>query len=107
MSLLASNPRVNVKISGLEYIKPGWVTTGTPERALIQDLVSFVVASFGTARCMVASNWPVDLAMGKQSLPELYSAIHELLASHSLEERKAMFYGNAMRVYGMDKLVAN
>ncbi len=62
------------------------------------------MSAFGPARCLVASNWPVDLAMGRSSLPDLYGAIHDLLAARSKEDREAIFYGNATRIYGMDKL---
>jgi predicted TIM-barrel fold metal-dependent hydrolase len=70
---------------------------------VIQELVSFVVSTFGVSRCMVASNWPVDLAMGKSTMPAMYAAIHELLASHTHEEKVALFHDNAFRVYGMDQ----
>jgi len=104
MTALAQNPNVNVKISGLEYIKANWLVPGSAAREVIQELVLFVVKTFTPARCMVASNWPVDLHMGKSTLSALYCGIHDLLSSFSLEERKAMFYDNAMRVYGMNKL---
>ncbi len=39
-----------------------------------------------------------------QTLPDLYAALHDVLSKHSLEERVAMFHGNAVRVYGMDKV---
>jgi predicted TIM-barrel fold metal-dependent hydrolase len=104
MTALSANPNVNVKISGLEYIKANWLVSGSASRAVIQDLVVFVVKTFSPSRCMVASNWPVDLFMGKSTLTELYVGIHDLLSSFTVEERQAIFYGNAMRVYGVDKL---
>jgi predicted TIM-barrel fold metal-dependent hydrolase len=104
MAALAANPNVNVKISGLEYILAGWMVPGSAERTVIAGLVDFVVATFSPARCLVASNWPVDLAMGKAPMPVLYEALHDVLAAHSHADRVAMFHGTATRVYGMDKL---
>ncbi len=54
-------------------------TPGTPKRALAQEIFNHAVSAFGVSRCMVASNWPVDLVMGKQSLPDLYNGIYELV----------------------------
>jgi len=64
MRALAALPRVHVKISGLEYIRKGWMVAGSEARAQVQALVLWVVATFGAGRCMVASNFPVDLHMG-------------------------------------------
>jgi predicted TIM-barrel fold metal-dependent hydrolase len=64
MRALAALPRVHVKISGLEYIRKGWMAQGSEARAQVAELVLWVVRTFGAARCMVASNFPVDLHMG-------------------------------------------
>ena len=64
MSSLAGVPQVNVKISGLEYVHGGWLVKGSKAWDVVKDCVYFVLDTFGTERCMVASNNPVDLAMG-------------------------------------------
>lgn len=64
MRALAALPRAHVKISGLEYIRKGWMAEGSEARAQVAELVLWVVATFGAERCMVASNFPVDLHMG-------------------------------------------
>jgi hypothetical protein len=63
-ALAALGPRVCIKISGLEYIYGGWLEKGSRAREVVKDLVFFVLDTFGPGRCMVASNFPVDLAMG-------------------------------------------
>lgn len=64
LAALAAIPKVNIKISGLEYIHAGWMEKGSKARELIKGLVFWVLDTFGPSRCMVASNFPVDLAMG-------------------------------------------
>jgi predicted TIM-barrel fold metal-dependent hydrolase len=63
-ALAALGPRVCIKISGLEYIYGGWLAKGSKAREVVRGLVFFVLDTFGPGRCMVASNFPVDLAMG-------------------------------------------
>ena len=64
LSALAKLPQVNVKISGLEYIYGGWLEKGSKAREVVKGLVFWVLDTFSPSRCMVASNFPVDLAMG-------------------------------------------
>jgi len=60
MTALAGCPNVYVKLSGLDYIRSGWI--GAPEaHAQVAGLVAEVLALFGVDRCMFASNFPVDL----------------------------------------------
>ena len=61
---LAKVPQVHIKISGLEYIYSGWLEKGGKARGVVSECVYFVLQQFGVERCMVASNNPVDLAMG-------------------------------------------
>lgn len=69
MRALAALPRAHVKISGLEYIRKGWMVEGSEARAQVAEMVLWVVATFGAERCMVASNFPVDLHMGGEVRP--------------------------------------
>ena len=104
LALFAANPRTNIKISGLEYIVPGWQVDGSPARATAQELVAHALSLFGASRCMVASNFPVDLFMGKTSFGDLYACLHEVLvrAGASRADLETLFYGTAARVYKMD-----
>lgn len=55
------------------------------------------IECFGPDRCMFASNFPVD----KLSIayPILYNGFKKLVADFSEDEKDAMFYGTAARVY--------
>jgi predicted TIM-barrel fold metal-dependent hydrolase len=63
-ALAALGPRVSIKISGLEYICGGWLARDSAARETVRGLVFEVLEAFSPSRCMVASNFPVDLAMG-------------------------------------------
>jgi L-fuconolactonase len=58
------------------------------------------IECFGPDRCMFASNFPVD----KLSIayPILYNGLKKLVADFSEDEKDAMFYGTAARIYGID-----
>lgn len=106
LAAVAANPRAHIKISGLEYIAPGWMRDGSPQRAIAQELVAHALALFGAERCMVASNFPVDLFMGQCSLPDLYACLHEVLvrAGADAAQLRALFHDNAVRVYGVSEV---
>jgi len=105
ISALAANPKANIKISGLEYIVPGWMEAGSSQRSFAVEIVAYVIKAFGESRCMVASNFPVDLTMGKKSLVDLYDCLYEVvtLAAPGLtqEQLGGIFHDNAVRVYGL------
>jgi len=102
---LAANPKANIKISGLEYIVPGWMEPNSTQRAMAIEIVEFVIKAFGDKRCMVASNFPVDLTMGKKSLINLYECLYEVITSAvpsiTREQLTYLFHDNAVRVYGL------
>jgi predicted TIM-barrel fold metal-dependent hydrolase len=104
MRALAALPHVFVKISGLEYVLAGWLVPASKERETAAALVRWVLSEFGAARCMVASNFPVDLHMGgpAQTMPALYAALHAIMApvlDHA--QLRAVFHDNAFRFYGL------
>ncbi|EDQ91988.1 uncharacterized protein MONBRDRAFT_31118 [Monosiga brevicollis MX1] len=57
--LAAAGPHVYVKLSMLAYTESNWHEGSD---ATVDDLVHEVIALFGTDRCMLASNYPVDKA---------------------------------------------
>ena len=102
MRALAALPLVSVKLSGLEYVRAGWTAAGSAAAAEVRDCVLWVLREFGAARVMAASNFPVDLHMSptRAQMPELYAALHALLAPELDEEQlQAVFAGNAERFY--------
>lgn len=88
---LASAPNVAVKISGLGVANPDWTTES------IRPLVIHVLECFGTDRCMVASNIPVDRLTG--SFGEVFRAFRTLTTDLSADERRLVFHDNAVRLY--------
>jgi predicted TIM-barrel fold metal-dependent hydrolase len=88
---LAEQPNVFAKISGLGMFDHAW--TAESVRPLVEELFG----SFGVARCVFASNFPVDKLYG--SYAELVDAMTTLAAGLSPAERQAFFHDNAVRVY--------
>ncbi len=58
------------------------------------------IECFGPERCMFESNFPVD----KRSLSYavLYNGLKKIVADFSEDEKDALFYGTAARVYSID-----
>ncbi len=56
---------------------------------------------FGPDRCMMESNFPVDRY--SISYHVLYNGLKKIVADFSEDEKHAMFYGTAARVYGLQE----
>ena len=91
LSALAELPNVSVKISGLGMFDHAW-TSGS-----IRPFVLHTLDTFGPARCLFASNFPVDKLYS--SFDRLYGAFKELTRDFSEEERRDLFARNAERIY--------
>lgn len=87
----ASAPQTTMKISGFGIKGVGWPFD--QQRPIIEHLI----ASFGAARCMFASNFPVDGLTG--SFDTIFSGFKAATARLSLAERRALFHDTAARVY--------
>jgi predicted TIM-barrel fold metal-dependent hydrolase len=91
MSLLAEQPNVVVKISGLGQ-------GGKPWRA--EDnawIVREIIAMFGAERAMFASNFPVDSLCG--SFDDIYSGFKHIVRDLPRADQERLFYNNARRTY--------
>jgi predicted TIM-barrel fold metal-dependent hydrolase len=93
MTLLAAEPNVVVKISGLGVPGVGWTAEGN------RQIVLTVIELFGVERCMFASNFPVDSLCA--SFDEIYRGFEEIVRDFSADERHALFAGNARRLYAI------
>ena len=91
MQALAQQPNVAVKISGLAMLDWQW----TPDS--LRPFVHQTLEIFGPARCMFASNFPVDRLFG--GFARQYGAYQSLAASLSATERAQVFATNAERIY--------
>ena len=91
MRLLAAQPNVAVKISGLAMLD--WYWSGESLRPFVLETLEM----FGAARTMLASNFPVDRLFGP--FGRYFETYVALLGGASPSERAALFGGTAARLY--------
>jgi len=95
MSALAACPNTFIKISMLCYIAVNW-----DQEPLVVETVQQVIKLFGAARCMFASNFPVDRnAKHNWSAPRLLAAFLKLSAHLPIAEQQQLWRGTAHRAY--------
>lgn len=95
--LATAVPTMTCKISAIASgADPHW-TVGS-----IRRWVLGCIEAFGPARCMLASNWPVDKLFG--TYERLWDAYEEILSGAGLgaADLDAVFAGTAERVYRLD-----
>ena len=91
LRLLASAPNVVIKISDPVAYDPQWTT------ASLSEVILTCVETFGPARAMFASDYPVSgLHIG---FGEWVDVISMAVASLSADEQRAVFHDTAARVY--------
>ncbi|MDX2262328.1 MAG: amidohydrolase family protein [Gemmatimonadales bacterium] len=92
---LAAQPNVSCKLSGLitEADWDGWRPTD------LRRYLDVAVETFGVERLLWGSDWPVCLLAG--SYEEVREVIAEYLVRASVDERAAIFGGNAVAWYGI------
>ncbi len=93
MAVLAAEPNVAVKISGLGM--PGVRWTAEANRRIVLTAIEL----FGVERCMFASNFPVDSLCG--SFDDIYRGFAAIVADFSEAERRALFADNARHLYAI------
>lgn len=91
LATLARLPHVAIKLSGLGMSPTGW--SGETSRRLLREAIE----RFGPARCLFASNFPVDRLM--VDYDTLWNTAREAIADFSLDEQAAMLRTNAERLY--------
>lgn len=93
---LAQHSNVALKISGLVMFDHQWSLDS------LRPLVLGALESFGSDRCLFASNFPIDgLHAGYAALWQAYASI---IQGASAAERAALFCGNARRYYRLPVL---
>jgi L-fuconolactonase len=95
LAALAVLPNVSCKLSGL-ITEADW---GTWRPTDLRRYLDVAVETFGVGRLLWGSDWPVCLLAG--NYPEVREVIAEYLVRASVEERAAIFGGNAMSWYGI------
>ncbi|MGE0723231.1 MAG: amidohydrolase [Alphaproteobacteria bacterium] len=93
MAMVAACPNVFCKISGIGIRGQRWTAD------LNREIVLTVIELFGVARCMFASNYPVDGLCARYD--EIYGSFDAITAGCSLAERAALFRDNAVRIYAI------
>lgn len=91
MRALAAIPHVSVKNSGIGFAFRPWT---------IEQIRSYVLETielFGTDRAMFASDFPTDKLFG--GFDQHLDAYNAIVADFSDDERRALFAGNANRLY--------
>ena len=93
MERLARHPHAAVKISGIGLPGQPW------SLAVNGGIIADTIAIFGPARCMFASNFPVDSLIG--SFDTIYTGFKSATAHLPPETRRALFHDTARRLYRM------
>ncbi|MCP3735917.1 amidohydrolase family protein [Sphingomonas sp. RP10(2022)] len=91
---LAALPHVAIKLSGMGFVRRDW----TPD--LVRPLILEAIDLFGPDRAMFASDLPTDRLFG--TVDAHLSAYHAIVADFGLSQRRALFGGNANRLYRLD-----
>jgi predicted TIM-barrel fold metal-dependent hydrolase len=96
MKKMAALPNVSIKISGLGFVYRPFTA------AALRDRVRETIDIFGAGRAMMASNFPTDRLFA--DLDTTISALADAVADFGEDERRALFAGNANRIYrlGLD-----
>ena len=91
IKVIANTDNIICKISGLGMGDNNWTVDS------IRPFVEVCIEQFGCKKSLFATNWPID------SLWSSYSAVLEayrtITAGFAKEEKKALFAGNAERIY--------
>ena len=98
LSELASLPNAYMKLSMLPWGHPDY-HKDADRMARVGGYVREAIDAFGTDRCMFASNYPVDKAMGI-GIADLYGGFVQWSEGYSDAERLALFHDTAVRAYG-------
>lgn len=94
MRRAAECPNIAVKISGLGQKGQPWTTEANG------PIIRETIASFGQARCMFASNFPVDSLVA--SFSTIFNGFQQVVADRPQAEQDNLFWANAARIYRID-----
>ena len=93
MSLLAQQPNISCKLSGLVMFQHTWTVDS------LRPFLEYSLNAFGANRCLFASNFPVDkLHASFGQLVEAYLQVVKE-AGLSKSEIEHVFHDNACRTY--------
>lgn len=96
LECLAALPNIRCKLSGLLTEAP----PGLPSTVVAQ-VIDDLIALWGSSRLLWGSDWPVLTLAGDYQ--QWIGLARDALAHLNEEERNAVFGGNAVRIYGLEK----
>ena len=103
-------PNVAVKLGGLAMAFCGMPEDGPAAghgseklATMWQPYIETCIDAFGADRAMFESNYPVD--RWGASYPVLWNAFKRLAQGYSAEEKRALFAGNAARIYDIEHIL--
>jgi len=88
---LAELPNIVTKLSGFDMFDQRWTT------ASLREPIMQVIETFGPARCLFASNFPVSGLYG--TYDRLVNTFRDILSALSRDEQRMILHDNAARVY--------
>ena len=91
MQLMAQQPNIALKISGIPMTDWTWTTES------LRPVVLEAIACFGPARTMFGSNFPIDGLYS--SYDALFDAYRLIIAGFTAAEQRAMLHDNACALY--------
>ncbi len=94
MRTAAAEPNIAVKISGLGL--PGRRWRVADNRPVVLDTIE----AFGVARCMFASNFPVDSLVA--DFDTIFSGFKDIVHDFPPADRRKLFHDNAVRIYRLE-----
>lgn len=104
IAALAGIPNVYLKLGGINMKINGfgWHKRELPPTSdeLVEKTAAYYehcIDTFGAARCMFESNFPVDRE--SVSYPVLWNAFKKIAANRTASEREALFHGTATEAY--------
>jgi len=97
MTLLAAEPNVAVKISGLG--QPGRPWTVAANGPIVLDTIRI----FGVERCMFASNFPVDSLCAE--FDTIFTGFKTIVRGFAAAEQRRLFHENAVWIYRLERAV--
>lgn len=82
-----------MKISGIGLAGRPWTVADN------RPVVDALIATFGSERCMFASNFPVDSVCA--GFATIFGGFREIVADLPDTVQRALFHDNANRIYAM------
>jgi L-fuconolactonase len=89
-------------LSGEKWDRRGTLATSEEIATAWHDEIEFAIDTFGPARCLFESNFPVDKAC--YGYVELWNAFKRLTVGYSAGERRDLFHDTAARAYDLPTL---